>query len=221
MPDWRAYVRNHLAPLRRARAEEEDVASELADHLDEYYAALRAQGMPEEEAFARTCARVGNWNELRKEIAAANQEGTMRDRVQQIWVPGLVTLLSSYICLAFLQLAGARPLISHPGEPSAMVFYLPWLFFLPLIGAVGGYLSRRAQGAGWRVYGAGSFPSVALGAIFLLLFAFAFVVDRQVPLQIKGTALAAMTVTWVLLPGIALSMGVALQALRKTKRAQR
>ena len=92
---------------------------------------------------------------------------------------------------------------------------MPWLFLLPLIGAVSGYLSRRAQGDGWRVYLAASLPALALGAIFLLLFPLAFVLDKQVRLQIKGTALVAMIVGWVVLPGIALCMGVALQDLRK------
>lgn len=220
MPDWRAFVEAHLGSLDGARAGEEQVG-ELAGHLEECYAALRAKGMPQREALTQTCAQVGNWKELRRGIIAANQEGTMHDRVRQIWVPGLVTLLSSYILLSFLYRAGSRPMVSHPGEPRAVVFYLPWLLLLPLIGAVGAYMSRRAQGVGWRVYLAASLPALALGALFLLLFPLSFVLDRQVPLQIKGTALVAMMVGWVVLPGIALCMGVALQGLRKRQTAVR
>ncbi len=219
MPDWRAYVRDHLGSPCHARAEKEEVVSELAGHLEECYAALHTKGMPEEAALSETCARAGNWEELRRGIISAMEEGTMHDRVKQIWVPGLVTLLSSYIVLALLQWAGTRPMISHPGEPRGVVFYLPWLFLLPLIGAVGAYLSRRAQGHGWRVYLAASLPALALGAIFLLLFALAFALDRHVPLQVKGTTLVAMMGGWVVLPGIALCAGVALQGLRKRQSA--
>jgi len=103
MPDWHAHVRDHLGSLCRAQAEEEEVTDELAGHLEECYVALRANGIPEEEAFAQTCARAGKWEELRRGIVSAKQEGTMSVRVRQIWVPGLVTLLSSYIVLALLQ----------------------------------------------------------------------------------------------------------------------
>jgi hypothetical protein len=221
MPDWRAYARNRLGSLCSARADEEEVVCELAGHLEECYAALRAKGMPEEEAFSETCARTGNWEELRTGIVSAIQEGTMHDRIKQIWVPALVTLFSSYIVLALLQWAGTRPMISHPGEPRGVVFYLPWLFLLPLIGAIGAYLSRRAQGDGWRVYLAASLPALALGAFFLLLFPLTFAINRQVPLQTKGTALVTMMVGWVVLPGIALCMGVALQGLRRRQSAGR
>jgi hypothetical protein len=215
MPDWRAYVRHHLGSLGPARADDENVASELVAHLEEYYAALLAQGVPDEEACSRTCEQAGNWEELRDGIDSAKQEGMMNDRVRRIWVPGLVTLLSSYIALALLQRAGARPMFLHPGEPRGVVFFLPWLFLLLFIGAVGGYLSRRAKGNVWRAYLAASFPAVALGAFLLLLFPLAFVLDRQVPLQTQATSFAAVMFSWVVLPAIALCVGVALQGLHR------
>src|SRR5271166_870077 len=191
MSDWRAYVQDHLGSLCEAHAEREEIASELAGHLEEHYVALCAKGVPEQEAFSQTSAQAGDWEELRRGIVSAKQEGTMRDRVRQIWVPGLVTLFTSYFVLALLQWAGTRPLTSHPGEPRGVVFYVPWLLLLPIIGAVGAYLSRRAQASGWRVYLAASLPALALGAVFLLILPLAFVIDRQVPLQIKGTAFVA------------------------------
>jgi hypothetical protein len=221
MPDWRVYVRDRLGLLCDARAKEEGVTSELAGHLEDSHAALCEKGMSEEKAFSETCERVGNWTELRMGILSAMQEGTMHDRLRQIWVPGVVTLLSSYVILTLLQRAGTRPLVLHPGEPRGVVFYLPWLFLLPLIGAFGGYLSRRAHGDGWRVYFAASLPSLALGAFFLLFSPLLFILDRQVPMQIKGTSLVASMVGWVLLPGIALCLGVTLQGLRKRQSARR
>ena len=221
MPDWSAYVREHLGSVDSALTGEEEIASELAGHLEECYAALRAQGIPEKEAFSRTCAQAGNWEKLRWGIASAKQEAMMHERVKQIWVPGLVTLLSSYIVLALLQWVGTRPLTSHPGEPRGVVFYVPWLLILPLIGAAGAYMSRRAQGKGWHVYIAASLPALALGAFFLLLFPLAFVIEPRVPLQIKGTAFVAFMLSWVILPGVLLSIGVALQGLRRMQGVSR
>jgi hypothetical protein len=221
MPDWRAYVREHLGSLRRSPAEEEEAVAELAAHLEDFHAALLASGTPEAEAFSRTCARAGNWKQLRSEIIAAKQEGTMRDRIRQIWLPGLVTFMSAYFVLILLQRLGARPLYSHPGEPVGVIFYLPWLFLLPLVGVMAGYLSRRAQGEGWRVYLASCVPVLALAALFLVLFPVSFIVDKQVPPQTKVATLVALMFGWVLLPGIALCAGVALQGLRNRPPAGR
>ena len=219
MPDWRAYVRDHLGPFGSARAEQEQLIAELAAHLEDFYADLLAKGIPESDAFARTCDRAGNWDELRGGIVWANQEANMNQRVRQLLVPSLITLLFSYMVLALLQWAGVRPIFSHPAEPRGVVFYLPWLFLLPLIGAGGAYLSRRAQAIGWRVYFAACLPALALAAIFLLLFPISFVFDRQVPMQIRSTALVASILNWVILPGTALCLGALLQGLRKNHTA--
>jgi hypothetical protein len=217
MRDWRGYVEERLGSLRIEQGEAEDVATELTEHLEECYSVLCGQGLPEKEAYAQTCAKAGNWDELRRKVNSAKREGTMTDRVKQIWVPSLVTLLASFAVMAVVIWAGIQPIISHPGEPRGVILYLPWLLVLPLIGAAGAYLSRRAEGNGWRVYLAGGFPALAIATIFLVTFPFAFFVDSHVVPGFKFSALAAMTVSWVILPGIALCIGVALEGVRKTR----
>jgi len=221
MADWRAYVREHLGSLHETQVQQEEVASELAGHMEEYYEALRVRGLGDEEAFAQTCARAGKWEELRRGIISAKQEGSMADRVRQFWVPSLVTLACSWGALAILIWAEVRPLTTHPGKPGSVILYVPWLFCLPLIGALGGYLSRRAQGSVWRIYVAGLFPALAVVPVFLLTFPFAFVADPQVAPDFRFTALVATTISWVILPGIALCLGVALQGLSKAQGANR
>jgi hypothetical protein len=212
MPDWRAYVRDRLGSLRCAQAEKEEIATELAGHLEERYAVLRTEGMSEEEAFARTCALAGNWEELRQGIVLARQEGNVHKRVRQIWIPGLVTLVSSWGVLALLIWA---TVITHRGEP------LPWLLLLPVIGAAGAYLSRRAGGAGWRVYLAGTFPALAAAIVFLIVLPFAFAsgIDPSAVPGFTFAALASTVATSVILPGILLCLGVASESLRKMRGA--
>lgn len=195
------------------------VREELAAHLEDAYLSLRAQDVSEQDAARLASEQVPSWLELRRKILAAKQEVLMHNRIKQIWIPGLVTLFSAYALLALMQFAGLRALTSHPGEPRGIVLYVPWMLTLPLIGAIGAYLSRRAQATGWRVYFAASLPALALGVFFLLLFPLAFVIDPQVSLSIKATALGAAIVTWVILPGFALCLGVALQSLRKLREA--
>jgi hypothetical protein len=219
MPDWLAYVNGKLDRLPLPEAESSQVREELAAHLEDTYLSLLARGVSESDAGRLVCDQVPSWQELHRDILAAKSEVFVQNRVTQLWVPGLVTLLSAYALLAVMQFAGLRAITSGPGEPRGIVLYLPWLLCLPLIGAVGAYLSRRARAAGWRVYLAASFPALALGAFFLLIFPWSFVVDPQVPLRAKGTGLAIMMFNWVVLPGLALTVGAALQSLKKMREA--
>jgi len=220
MRDWRAYVTEHLGSLADAPEIDAEVVGELAGHLEESEANLRTRGISLFDAERGTGALTGDWMELRRGIVAAKREGNMHERVKQIWIPGLVTLVAHSVFLAILQIGGVRPFVSHPGEPRQIVIYLPWLAVLPLIGAAGGYLSRRAQGSGWRVYFAASLlPVIALGTFFVILLPLTFVIDPQVPMSIKGQAILAGMLNWVLLPVPLLSVGVALQGMRRMQHA--
>ncbi len=221
MRDWRSYVDTRLGALRLERSEAEEVARELASHLEECYEALRAQGISEDEAFLRTCGESGNWAELKREVVLAKQEGRMSDRVRQIWIPGLVTLVAGWAVLGVVIWSETPPLMweswrgARPGVilvPPLVILYWPWLLSLPWIGAAGAYLSRRAEATGWRVYLSGGFPVLAIAMVFAVTFPFALVVDAQVVPFFKATSMLANTVSWVVLPGIALWAGVALQA---------
>jgi hypothetical protein len=213
MPDWRTYVRERLAALSTSEAEREEIVGELAGHLEEYYFALQGDGMSEKEALRETCLRVGNWEELRQGIVTARQEGSMSNRVRQIWLPGVVTLFSSYVLLAFMQWLGMQPFFFRPAPGRIVFFYTPWLLILPFIGAAGALLSRRARALGWRVYISAALPALLLAGLFAIIFPLAFIIDPKVSLELKSTTLATMTLSWVILPGIALCSGAALQGL--------
>jgi hypothetical protein len=217
MPDWRTYVKDHLSSLRLSRAETEDVTVELAEHLEEFYEALLAKGLSDEEAFSRTCVQAGNWKKLQRGVISAKEEGAMIDRVMQIWLPSLATLVSSWGVLALFIWT---EVITHR-EPRGVVLFMPWLLLLPAIGAAGGYLCRRAGGTGWRVYLAGTFPALAGAIVFLVVlpFAFAWGIDAKAVPGFTFTAVAPAVANSVILPGLALYAGVVLQGLRKEKGA--
>jgi hypothetical protein len=69
----------------------------------------------------------------------------MTNRVKQFWFPSLLTLLLSMGLLMLIERLGPKPWVIAPEHkmgwsliaPAAVV-YLPWLFLLPLIGAMGG-----------------------------------------------------------------------------------
>jgi hypothetical protein len=215
MPDWRAYVRQNLGPLRLDRQEVSDISEELAGHLEQLSEELVAGGFSEAEAALRTRAMAGDWQVLRQEVVSAKRERTMSQRVKQIWLPSLVTLFISWGILALLIGARIQPLTWHVNKPPAVILYIPWLVLLPSIGAAGGYLSRRAQARGWRVYLAGTFPALAIGCVFLIVLPFRVFVDPYVVHDFEFVGMMAMTLSWVLLPGVALCIGVALEGMRK------
>lgn len=220
MPDWPKYVREHLGSLRLDRAEAEDVAGKLAGHLEECFEELRVKGVGAEEAFRQTCALAGDWQELRRRIVSSKQEGSMHDRMKQIWIPSLATLVSSWGALALLIWA---EVITHRGVSRGVILYLPWLLLSPVIGVAGAFLSRRAGGTGWRVYLAGTFPALAAAIVFLLVLPLAFASGID-PKAVPGFTFAALTPVVagsVILPGIALWVGVELYGRLRSQRQNR
>jgi len=221
MPDWQRYVQEHLGENRARTGEESEVADELASHLEEYYDALRACGMPEKDAIRETELRAGNWEQLQEGIWLAGREGRMNDRIRQLWIPGLVTLILANVALAILQRLHVEPLLAGVGTFWTLCFYLPWLLMLPAVRAIGAYVSRRAQGRGWQVYLAAVFPALVIGGLFLLILPFALLFDRNVSTHIQLTGVLSGLASWVVLPGMALAAGVAAQEMRGSRRKER
>jgi len=90
-----------------------------------------------------------------------------------------------------------------------------------VVGGVGAYLSRRSQSGGWQVYVSGLSPALAWAVVFVLVAPFGFLVNPAVAPSFKITSILAMIVSWVVLPGLALAIGVVAQGVMKVRRAAR
>lgn len=135
----------------------------------------------------------------------------MKKRVQQLWIPGFLTLiLSTLLLMAFQEAFGVKPRIVASG-PSAILFYVPWLVSLPFVGALGAYLSSRAGGSRRTVLLASMFPAVALATAFLLMFPIGMIVEwvTRNDLSFKEVAITLLSnwVGWIVVPGAALLAG--------------
>jgi len=139
----------------------------------------------------------------------------MQERVKQFWLPSLVTLLAGWGILAILIWAGVQPFMTRPGQPEGLYVYWPWIAALPFVGAIGAYMSRKAQSSGWKIYAAGAFPVIAMAIVFLLILAWSFIVDRQVVPALKLMGFAAGMVSWVVIPGLALCVGIVVESMRR------
>ncbi|PYU50782.1 MAG: hypothetical protein DMG48_12780 [Acidobacteria bacterium] len=222
MPDWQELVRKRLSGLKLGSAEREEVHAELAVHLEESYESLRTKGLPEQAAMQQTLAQVADWQDLRREIQIARtvKENLMNDRVRQLWLPGLLTFALSMGLLELVQKFGARPIVLDldKGTP-VLMFYTPWLLALPLAGALGAYLSKRAGGSARIVLASSIFPVLPFGVVFMIAGPVGLVISHSLAHHIVTAAFFSMSVGWVLAPGIALLVGGFLMQLLISRRS--
>src|SRR5262245_5718614 len=71
MPDWRAYIRRQLPPLKVGPDRENEIVQELAMQLEQAYNDAIAAGATEDIALARARGQIGDWCRLSNEIDAA------------------------------------------------------------------------------------------------------------------------------------------------------
>ncbi|PYT98795.1 MAG: hypothetical protein DMG38_14075 [Acidobacteria bacterium] len=211
MPDWRGLVRQRLSGPGLDAAERDEVHAELAAHLEESYEGFCKEGLPEREAVHRTFEQVGGWEDLRRKISAAKRrELPVKKRVQQLWIPGFLTLVLSMTFLAMLQELGFRPRIVWSGT-SPIFFYVLWLASLPFFGAMGAYFSARAGASRASALLASIFPVPALTAAFLLMFPIGMIIERvtgnHVDFSFVATVLLKDGISCLLVPGAALFVG--------------
>jgi hypothetical protein len=215
MRDWREVVRQKLAALAVEPEEKREVLEELAEHLEETYQSLLRKGISEQDATQHALSEVPDWDDLRRKIdSARKKENSMTHRVKQFWLPSVVTLVLSMGLLALIQIFGPKPWLfgwngsrRWPLVAPALMVYVPWLLSLPLIGAMGAYLSNRAGGSQRAVFSSIVFPVLPYLALFLVAVPVALIVDDHVAHNVMFRALFVGLLAWVLVPGAALLAG--------------
>jgi hypothetical protein len=223
MPDWAALVDRQLGGLALAPAEKAEVIAELAAHLEEICEELRRQGMTEEEAIGRTLSQVEDWQTLCRRIQSAKtEENVMSSRVKQFWLPSLVTLVLSMGLLALIQIIGPNPWIVARNSKWSQIapvvaVYLPWLLSLPMIGAMGAYLSIRAGGLRRAVFLSIAFPVLPYLTFFLIGPPMLAILNHHVAQNIMIVYFVGLF-AWVLAPGAALVTGGLLMQLYFSRR---
>ena len=230
-------IKRRLGNLGLGTRREEEIVRELSEHLADHAAALEARGVARDAAAHEALESVSNWPKLRNEILSAeSEETTMNYRTKTLWLPSLGTFTLSMGLLSLLQISGFQPhffWLSKTGmsmEPYLM-FYLPWLIVLPLIGAVAAYWSQRAGGKPLhRLLAALAPPIGMLLFIFVIIPLILLLTYMLMPLFLHGgghrgippptlhappiIAVVAFLVSWVLLPAVGLLVG-AVPFLRK------
>src|SRR6266850_985978 len=210
MPDWQKLVRRRLSGLAVDFTEREEIHTELAAHLEESYESLRTKGLPEQAAMQQTLAQVADSQDLRRriQVARTRKENIMNDRVRQLWLPGLLTFVLSMGLLELVQKFGPRPFVLDldKGTP-VLMFYTSWLLTLPLAGAIGALLSKRAGGSPKILAISSVFPVLPFGVVFLIAIPAGLLIGHSLAHHIVAAAFLTMMFGWVLVPGVALLSG--------------
>lgn len=208
MPDWRELVGRRLAAIDLDQSDREEVTAELAGHLEETYENLCRQGLSAEDATRRAFSQVNDWKDLERRIQAARtKEDRMNPRVKCLWLPGLLTFTLCMVLLDICQRFGPRPLVLNFEYPPVLLFYTRWLLTLPMAGAIGAYLSKRAGGSLPMVLLSSIFPVLPFGVVFLIAVPAGLLLSRAISHHIVAAGFLSAMLVWVLAPGIALLAG--------------
>ena len=207
--DWRNKVGERLEPCGLPPENHDEVVSEFAAHLAETYDDARSRGLTEAAAVECTLQEVSDWRVLAAHIRrATSREDPMTTRTKSLWLPAMVNLLGAMGLLMLLQKGGLQPRllwVSAAGGQFAMAFYFPWLITLPLFGAAGAYMARRARASSIACLAAGLSPGLTLTALIGLLAPFGLLIDGWSIYRL--VIIAAGLLTWGVLPAIALLLG--------------
>ncbi len=211
MRDWQRLVEERLGSLALEPEEKAEIIAEVAAHLEDVYDATRRGGMTEERSVEMALAQVGTWRDLRSRILATKRrEHFMRNRILQLWCPGLLTLLLSTGLLIGLQESGFRPSVLGNGA-ATVPLYWAWLLCLPFLGAFGAYISLWAGGSRSSALLASVFSAVAFASAFLLMLpiglAAELVTHRHSEFGDVGAGLLRDGLGWIVIPAMALLLG--------------
>jgi len=214
MPDWQKLVHEKLLGIALDPDEAAQVVEELAAHLEEEFQHSLAAGVPEQLAICRAFRHVRDWHDLKSKIESSRRKKLpMNTRVLHFWFPAFLTLALSMVLLAVIQIVGPNPWVGPimPGgrlrmAPAAGV-YVTWLVFLPFIGALGAYFSKRAGGGPRAVFSSVVFPVFPYVAFFVIGLPLALILDDHIAHNITIPAFFVGLSAWVIFPAIALLAG--------------
>jgi hypothetical protein len=218
--DWREEAARKLANSKLSAEEREEISRELAGYLEDLCSDAPSRGVDDPAAARNAAAELHEDANLGAHLYRARKENPMNinNRTKRFWLPGTVLLLASAILLAVLQSAGFQPYLPHFWAAKfgandvwmhhSLAIYFPWLCALPFLGAAGAYWSRR-QGSGPALQIAvGLFPAMVFLATFAAFVPLALAVGTLPPVRIFLPALTGQIISWVIIPGAALLLGI-------------
>jgi uncharacterized membrane protein len=147
---------------------------------------------------------LGAWSLLSSQSGRGKNMNAraMNTRTTTFWLPALLSLTAAMACLTISTLGGLETRFIARGWATYVV-YIPWLVTLPVCGAAGAYLSRRAGGEHQACLAAGLFPVIAMTSLVGALT----VIGKFVYAKPQWVNFSMAVLLGLILPGMALFLG--------------
>jgi hypothetical protein len=198
MPDWRKLVRDQMPLDEMAQETREEIISEIAAHLED--ASEDSSLLESSEGGTSPEFLNVHWKNLGRAIGRAKrEEDTMNDRSRSLWLPALINIVLAAMLLIISDKIGPHPVIVHVP--------ILWLLTLPLCGATGALLARRAHGSAATRVTAGLAPSLVWLAAFCIIGVMFALFWQPVFRGFPMNEFAMSALSWVILPALCLLPG--------------
>ena len=125
----------------------------------------------------------------------------------RLWLPEMLNELLSMAHLVLDQKFSTPPIIFDLGGAPVVILYLQWVLLLPVAGAVGAYLSKRAGGSRRLLLLSSVFPALPFVATFVCIIPASPFFDRNIAHHITPAGVLSFTLVRILLCAAALLAG--------------
>ena len=206
MVDWNKYVGERLCGLQVHGSRKREIIEELASHYRELQSAILMTGSTEYESLQQMGLDQTDWRQLVLDIQQA--EDDMNHRTKAVLIPGTINFLIYSLSSSALFLLSQRPTIHWAVLGALFMYHYQLVIILPLVGALGAFLSRKNDGTLRENLFAGVFPAFIMFCVmvFVLLPAIGFDHLLQSPLQFYWRVLGGFTYV-AFLPALLLLIG--------------
>lgn len=207
MRDWKILVHDKLGPLGANFPEHEEIASELACHLEDVYEHRRAQGSSESEAVESALGELAEGRKAGRNIQKS-KEGPMNERTRKFWLPAFASVAAACTLVAVVAQLSYLPRVILMRSEVATLVYPIWILGQLPLGALGAYCSRRAGGSRFTRLTAGLFPSVVMLAGMIVVILVQTLLQGRFDFgSVDGGMFARAMVSVILIPTVALLLG--------------
>jgi hypothetical protein len=220
--DWEPAISKRMGGLKLCAEARHDVVRELASHFEQIYEDARERGVGEQQAREQALGSVRDWKRFARDVQYQKETlMTMTPFKRKVVMPGMIALILSGMALwvtSSMHRAGSLHVFYPVDAQRYFTFNLPWLIALPIVGAVGAWMSWRNGGKTSERLAAGIFPALTFGWVpiwGLVVAVIWLALNLVAPARVSDHAgvaewmmrILSFLVPWVVAPAVSMAVG--------------